>query len=287
MIRSLLYLFLHRVLGLARPNDHIAAEAELEIAVLRHQVAILRRQVKRPIYRASDKAFLAASSRLLRREAWSAFLVRPETRHCCVGYRRGHQGDSRDEITPAPSCPTSAPVSLLRVPVPARGHHPGGPLVPAVRPVLPGRRGAPRRARGRGRPRQRLPVGPAVRTGVRGGGSSSTAHHSEIAGTWTRPLSRWMGPGATCSGPSTSSARSSTCTSHLDGTPVQPAGSSIERSGGPESLPWRSPPTGTGSTPGCSMSCCRRPSTRRRSMRTTRWRLTMDGSKHDFDRCAD
>ena len=75
MIRSLLYLFLRRVLGLASSNDRIAAEAELEIAVLRHQVAILRRQVKRPIYRASDKAFLAAASRLLRRRlgarSWS------------------------------------------------------------------------------------------------------------------------------------------------------------------------------------------------------------------------
>ncbi|MDP9343172.1 MAG: integrase core domain-containing protein [Actinomycetota bacterium] len=39
----------------------------------------MRRQVKRPIYRASDKAFLAAASRMLRREAWGAFLVRPET----------------------------------------------------------------------------------------------------------------------------------------------------------------------------------------------------------------
>ncbi|HEX9202947.1 MAG TPA: IS3 family transposase, partial [Vicinamibacteria bacterium] len=47
--------------------------------MLRHQVAILRRQVKRPIYRASDKAFLAAVSRMLRKEAWSVFLVRPET----------------------------------------------------------------------------------------------------------------------------------------------------------------------------------------------------------------
>jgi hypothetical protein len=43
--------------------------------------------------------------------------------HCCIGYQRRHQGDSRDEITPASSRPTSAPVSLLRVPVPARGHH--------------------------------------------------------------------------------------------------------------------------------------------------------------------
>jgi hypothetical protein len=34
---------------------------------------------KRPIYRASDRAFLAAASRILRRDSWSAFLVRPET----------------------------------------------------------------------------------------------------------------------------------------------------------------------------------------------------------------
>jgi putative transposase len=49
------------------------AEVELENVVLRHQLVILRRQVKRPVYRASDRAFLAASSRLLRREAWGAF----------------------------------------------------------------------------------------------------------------------------------------------------------------------------------------------------------------------
>ena len=79
MICSLLYLLLLRVLGLVRSDDRIAAEAELEVAVLRHQVAILRRQVKRPIYRASDRAFLSAASRMLRREAWGTFLVRPET----------------------------------------------------------------------------------------------------------------------------------------------------------------------------------------------------------------
>jgi hypothetical protein len=57
----------------------VSAEAEIEIAVLHHQLTVLRRQVKRPVYLASDRAFLAASSRLLRREAWGAFLVRPET----------------------------------------------------------------------------------------------------------------------------------------------------------------------------------------------------------------
>ena len=69
MISSLLYLLLRRFLRLAHSSDRMAAEAELEVAVLRHQVAILRRQVKRPIYRASDKALLAAASRVIRREA--------------------------------------------------------------------------------------------------------------------------------------------------------------------------------------------------------------------------
>jgi hypothetical protein len=79
VIRSILYLFLRRVLGLFRSDQRMTAEAELENVVLRHQLIILRRQVKRPVYRSSDRAFLAASSRLLRREVWRAFLVRPET----------------------------------------------------------------------------------------------------------------------------------------------------------------------------------------------------------------
>jgi len=43
VIRSLLYLLLRRVLGLLRSDDRAAAEAEFEIAVLRNQVAVLRR----------------------------------------------------------------------------------------------------------------------------------------------------------------------------------------------------------------------------------------------------
>jgi len=55
------------------------AEADLEIVVLRHQLTVLRRQVKRPVYRRTDRAFLAAASRLLPSELWRSFLVRPET----------------------------------------------------------------------------------------------------------------------------------------------------------------------------------------------------------------
>jgi transposase-like protein len=66
------------------------------------------------------------------------------------------------KISPSPSSPTRAALGLRRVPLPARGHHPGGPLVPALRPLLPGRRRAPCRARHRGRPGQGVPVGSAL-----------------------------------------------------------------------------------------------------------------------------
>ena len=52
---------------------------QIENAVLRHQLAVLRRKVKRPRLTRLDRVFLAAASRLLPRERWSSFLVRPQT----------------------------------------------------------------------------------------------------------------------------------------------------------------------------------------------------------------
>jgi len=54
VIQSLVYLLLRRVLGVVRSSEHALGEAELEIAVLHHQLAVLRRQVKRPVYRTSE-----------------------------------------------------------------------------------------------------------------------------------------------------------------------------------------------------------------------------------------
>lgn len=54
-------------------------EQELEIAVLRHQLRILDRRGKRTRYGPADRAFLAAVSRFLPLERWSAFPVAPET----------------------------------------------------------------------------------------------------------------------------------------------------------------------------------------------------------------
>jgi putative transposase len=55
------------------------AAKDLEILVLRHQLAVLRRQVPRPKLEPADRALLAAVSRALPRSRWSCFLVTPQT----------------------------------------------------------------------------------------------------------------------------------------------------------------------------------------------------------------
>jgi putative transposase len=52
---------------------------ELEILVLRHELAVLRRQSGRSRIEPADRALLAMLSRALPRRAWAAFSVRPET----------------------------------------------------------------------------------------------------------------------------------------------------------------------------------------------------------------
>src|SRR3989475_2465054 len=78
MASTLVFLLLRRVLGLVRlspkPDDK-----DVEIAVLRHQLAVLHRQVARPRYVPTDSVILATLARLLPRERWSAFLVTPAT----------------------------------------------------------------------------------------------------------------------------------------------------------------------------------------------------------------
>jgi hypothetical protein len=60
---------------LARPRR----SKELEILVLRHELAMLRRQRRQPKLTPADRGLLAALSRSLPRGAWADFPVKPET----------------------------------------------------------------------------------------------------------------------------------------------------------------------------------------------------------------
>ena len=77
---ALVYLSIRRVLGLVALLARSRGTTEIELLALRHEVAVLRRQVGRPRYQPADRAFLAALSRLLPRSSWTCcFGVTPET----------------------------------------------------------------------------------------------------------------------------------------------------------------------------------------------------------------
>jgi putative transposase len=79
VLPRLAYLTLCRSIQLLTSLVRGDAAKELEILVLRHQLTVLRRQTPRPKLEPTDRALLAAISRVLPRARWSCFLVSPET----------------------------------------------------------------------------------------------------------------------------------------------------------------------------------------------------------------
>jgi putative transposase len=79
VLPKLTYLALCRTIQLLALLARGDAAKDLEILVLRHQLAVLRRQVPRPRLKPTDRALLAALSRALPRARWSCFIVKPET----------------------------------------------------------------------------------------------------------------------------------------------------------------------------------------------------------------
>jgi putative transposase len=61
--------------------DLTKSKSELlaENALLRQQLIILRRQVKRPVYRKTDRVLLVFLARMVRTWKQALFLVQPET----------------------------------------------------------------------------------------------------------------------------------------------------------------------------------------------------------------
>ncbi|HEX6839529.1 MAG TPA: integrase [Polyangia bacterium] len=79
MLWSCLYLVLRQLLLLVILLGRSQRSKELEILLLRHELAILRRQTPRPRLLESDRILLAALSRVLPRELRPLFLVTPAT----------------------------------------------------------------------------------------------------------------------------------------------------------------------------------------------------------------
>jgi putative transposase len=79
LFSSFCYVVLRRVLQLAALRFRSEEFKELEIVVLRHELAVLRRQAGRPELKPADRVFLAAASRLLPRASWRSFVVTPTT----------------------------------------------------------------------------------------------------------------------------------------------------------------------------------------------------------------
>ena len=115
MVWSFVDLALRCVLELLVVCWRSAEAKEVEILVLRHQLAVLRRQHPRPRLQPQDRVLLAALSRLLPRPRWSIFVVTPETllrwHRCdgtaawCAGTGLIQPGDAADHRFPTTSRP--------------------------------------------------------------------------------------------------------------------------------------------------------------------------------------
>ena len=78
MLFVLVHLLVRRLVRVFAGRSAVT-KLEVENAVLRHQLRVLRRTVKRPPLGRRDRLLLAAASRLLPRDRWVVFLVSPQT----------------------------------------------------------------------------------------------------------------------------------------------------------------------------------------------------------------
>jgi putative transposase len=79
MLLSFVYLAFSALLQLLMGSRRSKFAKDVELLVLRHQLLVLRRQQPRPSFRAADRAFLAALSRMLQPRRRNGLIVTPQT----------------------------------------------------------------------------------------------------------------------------------------------------------------------------------------------------------------
>jgi hypothetical protein len=79
MALTFFYVAFVRILQVLRLQRSERDELAIEVVMLRHEVAVLRRQVARPFLEPSDRALLAGLSRLLSKDRRGRFFVQSET----------------------------------------------------------------------------------------------------------------------------------------------------------------------------------------------------------------
>jgi putative transposase len=79
VLYSLLYVVVRFLLEALIVRGRSEARLRAEVLALRHQLAVLERQVGRPRWQPSDRLVLAAISRVLPRPGWRSLIPRPET----------------------------------------------------------------------------------------------------------------------------------------------------------------------------------------------------------------
>ena len=110
MALSFLYRAFLRTMHILRLQRSDDSDLAIEVVILRHELAVLRRQVARPALRPSDRALLAGLSRLIPRAKLHRFFVQPDT------LLRWHRELVRRKWTyPKPSGRPKIPVGTMQL----------------------------------------------------------------------------------------------------------------------------------------------------------------------------
>ena len=103
------YRLVRLVIDLLALRGRTDRSKDVEILVLRHQLAVLQRQIARPRFEPDDRAALTALERALGRGRWPILLVKPDT---ILAWRRRLVANHWTYRTaPAGHRPPSRPVS--------------------------------------------------------------------------------------------------------------------------------------------------------------------------------